>query len=211
MKLLTKTNRIYLAFSLVIYLLTALVFYQIIRLLIYDEVESRLRVERRDFETYVRIHNTWTDSPYFIENKIEIIPVQKRASYKESFIDTLIQNRYDRELVPFRQLTFYEPIQGKMHRVSIRKSLIQTYRLIEVITATMLVFLGLLLLGTFWFQRRLSGRIWQPFYDTLSRTKRFDLSYDTSLELDNSEITEFNELNDLLQKWQPKCSRITGV
>ncbi|GAB3942667.1 HAMP domain-containing sensor histidine kinase [Spirosoma harenae] len=207
MKLLTKTNRIYLAFSLVIYLLTALVFYQIIRLLIYDEVESRLRVERRDFEAYVRTHNTWTTSPYFVENKIEVIPVYKRASFKESFIDTLIRNRYDNELTPFRQLTFYEPIQGKMHRVSIRKSLIQTYRLIEVITATMLVFLGLLLLGTFWFQRRLSGRIWQPFYDTLSRTKRFDLSHDTSLDLDNSEITEFNELNDVLQKMSAKMQQ----
>ncbi|GAB3997425.1 hypothetical protein GCM10028807_42610 [Spirosoma daeguense] len=207
MKLLAKTNRIYLSFSLVIYLLTALVFYQIIRLLIYDEVESRLRIERRDFETYVRAHNTWTDSPYFIENKIEVVPVPKRASYGETFIDTLIKNRYDLELIPFRQLTFYEPIQGKMHRVSIRKSLIQTYRLIEVVTATMLVFLGLLLLGTFWFQRRLSGRIWQPFYDTLSRIKRFDLSHDTSLELQTSEITEFTELNDVLQKMAAKMQQ----
>ncbi|GAB4034652.1 sensor histidine kinase [Spirosoma gilvum] len=207
MKLLAKTNRIYLTFSLVIYLLTALAFYQIIRLLIYDEVESRLRVERRDFETYVRAHNNWSSSPYFVENKIEVVPVSKRQSVGESFRDTLILNRYDHELTPFRQLTFYEPIHGVMHRVSIRKSLIQTYRLIEVITATMVVFLGLLLLGMFWFQRRLSGQLWHPFYDSLSRIKRFDLTNNPTLELGQTEITEFTELNDVLQKMAAKMQQ----
>lgn len=207
MKLLAKTNRIYLAFSLVIYLLTALAFYQIVRLLIYDEVENRLRVERRDFEAYVRAHNSWSTIPYFVENKIEIVPVRRAEPFREEFSDTLIQNRYDNELIPFRQLTFYRPIQGIMYRVEIRKSLIQTYRLIEAITVTMLLFLGLLLLGTFWFQGKLSGQLWHPFYDTLSRIKRFDLSSDTSLQLDKPKITEFSELNDVLQKMAAKMQQ----
>ncbi|MBD2754970.1 sensor histidine kinase [Spirosoma validum] len=207
MKLLAKTNRIYLAFSLVVYLLTALAFYQIVRLLIYDEVENRLRVERRDFDAYVRAHNTWSTIPYFVENKIDVVPVGRPEPFREVFTDTLIRNRYDDELIPFRQLTFYQPIQGRMHRVEIRKSLIQTYRLIEVITVTMILFLGLLLLGTFWFQGKLSGQLWHPFYDTLSRIKRFDLSSDTSLELDKPEITEFNELNDVLQKMAAKMQQ----
>ena len=192
MKLLSQTNRIYLAFSLVIYLLTAVAFYQIIRFLIYDEVESRLNVEKRDFEAYVRSHNAWSSSPYFVENKIEVMPVPAQTARPEAFTDTLIRNRYDDELIPFRQLTFYAPIRGVMHRVEIRKSLIQTYRLIEVITITMVLFLGLLLLGTFWFQSRLSGRLWLPFYDTLSRLKRFDLRSSTPLYLQPSAITEFS-------------------
>lgn len=200
MKLLAKTNRIYLIFSLVIYLLTALSFYQIIRYLIYDEVESRLQVEKRDFETYVRSHNAWSSSPYFVENKILVVPVGEGVDRGESLSDTLIKNRYDDELVPFRQLTFYEPIKGVMHRVSIRKSLIQTYRLIEVVSFTMAIFLGFLLLGTFWFQSRLSGRLWHPFYDTLSRVKEFDLTSGNSLQLAQPEITEFNELNEVLRK-----------
>lgn len=204
MKLLTKTNRIYLAFSLVIYLLTAVSFYQIIRMVIYDEVENRLRVEKRDFEEYVRTHNSWSTIPYFVENKIVVVPARGSKFQREVFTDTLIQNRYDNELAPFRQLTFYEPIQGVMHRVSIRKSLIQTYRLIEVITVVMIVFLGLLLLGSFWFQGKLSGRLWNPFYNTLARLKFFDLASDKPLELDKSEITEFTELNEVLQKMADK-------
>ncbi|SOD78448.1 sensor histidine kinase [Spirosoma fluviale] len=209
MKLLAKTNRIYLTFSLVIYLLTAIAFYQIIRLVIYDEVENRLRVERRDFEAYVRAHNAWSNIPYFVENKINVTPVRGEVPpiSLEIFTDTLILNRYDDELIPFRQLTFYESIQGKIHRVEIRKSLIQTYRLIEVITVAMLLFLGLLLVGNFWFQGKLSGRLWLPFYDTLSRLKRFDLSSVTALTLDKPEITEFRELNDALQKMADKMQQ----
>ncbi|MFD2933040.1 sensor histidine kinase [Spirosoma flavum] len=207
MKLLTKTNRIYLAFSLVIYLLTAVAFYQIIRLVIYDEVENRLRVEKRDFEAYVRARNAWSNIPYFVENKIEVIPVRRNEAHPEEFSDTLILNRYDNELIPFRQLTFYQPIQGVIHRVEIRKSLIQTYRLIEVMTVAMMIFLGLLLVGTFWFQGKLSGRLWHSFYDTLARIKGFDLSSGTSMALEKPEITEFRELNDVFQKMADKMQQ----
>lgn len=208
MKLLAKTNRIYLGFSLIIYLLTALAFYEIIRFLIYDEVESRLQVERLDFEAYVKAHDTWTSSPYFVENKIEVSPVQNYPEkIEEVFTDTLIRNRYDGEVMPFRQLTFYKPIHGVMHRVEIRKSLIQTYRLIEVITITMAIFLGLLLLGTFWFQGKLSGRLWLPFYETLQRIKGFNLNSGVALQLTHSEITEFTELNEVLKKMADKMQQ----
>ncbi len=157
MKLLAKTNRIYLAFSLVIYLFAGLAFYQVVRILIYNEVETRLKVEKRDFEAYLKQHKAWSDTTYFVENKIDVDPVGTHSGQLETFSDTLIQNRYDNELMPFRQLTFYVPIQGVTHRVAIRKSLIQSYQLIEVITVTMAACLGLLLLGTFWFQGKLSG------------------------------------------------------
>jgi hypothetical protein len=107
LKLLAKTNRIYLVFSLAIYLFAGLAFYQVVKILIYREVESRLRVERLDFEAYIQLHKSWSDSTYFIENKIDVVPVGHRPLLPETFIDTLIQNRYDHELMPFRQLTFY--------------------------------------------------------------------------------------------------------
>ena len=207
MKLLTQTNRIYFGFSLVIYLLTAIAFYQIVRLLIYDDVESRLRVERRDFEAYIRTHQVWSGSPSFVENKIDVARANPIMTASEVFTDTLIQNRYDVELVPFRQLTFYAPIKGVLYQVSIRKSLIQSYRLIEGISLTMAVFLGLLLGGTFWFQGKLSERVWRPFYATLARMKEFDLSRNDSLYLKSSGISEFSELNQVLQKMADKMQQ----
>lgn len=206
MKLLAKTNRIYLAFSVVIYLFAGLAFYQVIKILIYDEVESRLQVEKKDFEEYIRHHNNWL-SGYFVENKIEVTPAHSQLLLPDFFSDTLMHNRYDEELTPFRQLTFYLPIGGVTHKVVIRKSLIQSYRLIEVITVTMATCLALLLLGTFWFQGKLSGRIWHPFYETLSRIKRFNLANGVPLQLDKPEIDEFKELNEVFVKMGEKMQQ----
>jgi signal transduction histidine kinase len=205
-KLLAKTNRIYLAFSLAIYLFAGLAFYQVIKILIYDEVESRLRVEKKDFEDYIRVHKSWS-SAYFVENKIEVTPARTQLIPAESFSDTLMHNRYDEDMIPFRQFTFYTSIRGVTHKVLIRKSLIQSYRLIEVITATMATCLLLLLIGTFWFQGKLSGRIWHPFYETLSRIKHFNLVNGASLELEKPEIDEFKELNEVFMKMGEKMQQ----
>ena len=206
MKLLAKTNRIYLAFSLAIYLFAGLAFYQVIKILIYDEVESRLQVEKKDFEDYIQHHDKWA-STYFFENKIDVDPIRTRIIPPETFTDTLMRNRFDGELTPFRQLSFYVSIKGVTHKVVIRKSLIQSYRLIEVITATMATCLVLLLLGTFWFQGKLSGRIWLPFYETLSRIKRFNLTSGVPLQLDKPEIDEFKELNEVFRKMGEKMQQ----
>ncbi len=203
MRLLEKTNRIYLLFSLSLYVIAAFGMYSIIKWLIYDEVESRLLVEKRDFLVYIH-HYDWKQDSYFVENKIEVEPAREPLNFKETFKDTLIQDRYSQKMIPFRQLTFYVPIQQAEHRVAIRKSMIQSHRLIEAITLTMALMLGLLLAGTYWFQNRLSGRIWQPFYDTLSRIKTFDLTQKQKLQLSQPEIIEFSELNEVIQKMSDK-------
>jgi len=82
LKLLQKTSRIYLLASLVIYFAVGITFYRIIRTMIYEEVESRLKVEKRDFETYISIHNTWESNSYFVENKIEVKAANGRFSKK---------------------------------------------------------------------------------------------------------------------------------
>jgi signal transduction histidine kinase len=204
LKLLEKTSRIYLMASLVIYLAVGITFYWIIKFMIYEEVESRLVVEKRDFETYVRANDTWSNNSYFVENKIEVQPVFGRFKNETVFTDTLISNRYEESPDPFRQLTFYTLIGGSPYRVAIRKSMIQSYKLIEAISAAMIAFLGLLLVSTFLFHRSLSGKLWQPFYDSLARIKDFDWTKNKPLETVRSEITEFNELGDVMEKMASK-------
>ena len=64
----------------------------------------------------------------------------------------------------------------------------------------MIAFLGLLLVSTFLFHRVLSGKLWKPFYDALARIKDFDWTKNKPLETVRSEITEFNELGDVMEK-----------
>jgi signal transduction histidine kinase len=82
--------------------------------------------------------------------------------------------------------------------------MIQSYKLIEAISAAMIAFLGLLLVSTFLFHRSLSGKLWQPFYDSLARIKDFDWTKNKPLETVRSEITEFSELGDVMEKMASK-------
>lgn len=207
MKLLEKTSRIYFLVSLISYLAVGVAFYWIVKFMIYDEVETRLKVEQRDFEDFIKMHNAWVNNSYFVENKIQVVPVPGKIRNTAIFKDTLIHNRYEDNLGPFRQLTFYTVIGGVTHRVSIRKSMIESYKLMEAVSVAMITFLSLLMISMFFFQRRLSGQLWRPFYETLARIKEFDLTRKEKLQLPNSQVTEFIELEDVLKKMADKMQQ----
>jgi hypothetical protein len=154
LKLLGRTNLFYVAFSLVTYAVIAGSFYVLVERSIYQEVEDRLRVERRDFEHFVRLHGVWEESCYFVEDKITLLSVSDTLSTLVSFKDTLMDNRFNRQLIPFREHTFYSAVGNGLYKVSIRKSLIESKSLLKSITITMLVTLSVGLLLLYLFQRR---------------------------------------------------------
>ena len=125
MKLLAKTNSYYIGFSIIAYILLTLVFYLVTEFVIYQEVEARLKVERQDFEHYVSEQGVWEESCYFVDNKIELFSVTDTLQPLEVFKDTLFASRFDDEINPFRQYSFYKVINQQPYKVSIRKSLVR--------------------------------------------------------------------------------------
>jgi hypothetical protein len=170
-KLLARTNRYYIFFSIVTYAIVAGSFYVVVEYLIYKEVDQRLEVERKDFEHFIKTHGYWDESCYFVEDKIFLQPVSPDAKVTPSFKDTLMINRYSNELVPFREYRFFNKLGNQAFVVSIRKSLIESNELLQFITIVMLVALSVGLLLLYWFQTKISKTLWQPFYDTLSKEK----------------------------------------
>lgn len=204
MKLLTKTSRTYFVVSLVVYLAAGCVFYFIIRNVIYKEIESRLLLEKYDFILFVQKWKHWSDENFFVENKIQVVPLPgNEISSRIAFKDTVMYESFAKEAMPFRQLTFQTLIDGKPHMVSIRKSMLEPITLIEVVTGTMMSFLAILLVCTFFIHRRLSKTLWLPFYDSLARIRSFDWTRSETqsdgkggeVTFPSGEIQEFNELN----------------
>lgn len=207
MKLLGRTSLFYAAFSLVTYVVIAGSFYFLVERMIYQEVEERLRVERRDFEHYVRTHGMWEESCYFVEDKISLAAVTDTLTALQPFKDTLMDNRYNMQLIPFREHTFYSSVGDGLYKVVIRKSLIESRSLLKSITVTLLITLSIGLVLLYLFQRRLSKVLWRPFYHTLAKAKAFDVSDGSALNLDTESIHEFNELNSELSKMTEKISK----
>jgi signal transduction histidine kinase len=207
-KLLARTNLYYILFSIVTYFIVAGSFYVVVEYLIYQEVDQRLIVERRDFEHFIDQHGYWEESCYFVEDKITLKPLSGslEAASLPMFKDTVLYNRYNNEPVPFREYSFVNMIGDGEYRVSIRKSLIESRYLLEVITVVMLILLSVGLSLLFLFQRRIAQRIWQPFNDTLSKAKSFDVHEGRGLTLPAEQIFEFNELNSSLSRMTDKIA-----
>jgi signal transduction histidine kinase len=206
-KLFDSTNLYYILFSILTYIFVGVAFYVVVEHVIYQEVEDRLTVERRDFENFIKVHGTWDERSYFVENKIELDPAGNLPADYAVFKDTLLYNRYSNEYVPFREHTFVSAIGPTLHKVSIRKSLIESKKLLKSITGTMLIVLSIGLLLLFLFQRRIARTIWEPFYATLASAKAFDLNEGRGLTLRQEKIYEFNELNSVLNKMTDKIAR----
>ncbi len=206
MKLLSRTNLYYIFFSVVTYVIIAGSFYLVVERMIYREVEDRLKVERKDFENFIKSHGVWEESCYFVEDKISLLATADTLETYPAFKDTLLFNRYSQQFVPFREYSFYSAVGPKQYKVSIRKSLIESNTLLESITSTMLLSLSVGLLLLFIFQRRISKKLWQPFYETLSKAKSFEVNDGRGLQLQRQDIFEFNELNSELVKMTDKIS-----
>jgi signal transduction histidine kinase len=72
--------------------------------------------------------------------------------------------------------------------------------IISAITGLTILFFALLLAVFIWVNRNISRRMWRPFYKSLADIKHFDLAKNKSIVLGKTEITEFAELNESLNK-----------
>jgi len=63
-----------------------------------------------------------------------------------------------------------------------------------------LLFFALLVIGFIFLNRRIAKQIWQPFRNTLKKLKSFDLTTQRAVSFDKTNIEEFEELNQSLQK-----------
>ncbi|RAJ01596.1 signal transduction histidine kinase [Chitinophaga skermanii] len=75
-----------------------------------------------------------------------------------------------------------------------------SFLIISAVTILTVIFFGLLIGGLVLMNRRISKRLWTPFYDSLAKIKGFDLNKQTPIQFEETGITEFAELNKNLQK-----------
>lgn len=75
-----------------------------------------------------------------------------------------------------------------------------SFLIIGTITLLTVLFFILLIGGLTLLNRRISRQLWQPFYKSLEKIRNFDLSRHAVINFEATDITEFAELNQSLQK-----------
>jgi len=207
MKLLQYTSRYFLAMILSLLLLLSAALYISIRLTVYKDIDEYL-VNRR-----LEILKVISDNPEVIEEKSPyhsdvIIKKISRKEYEKflakhedgKFKDTRKYDTTEHEEEPFRKLESAFQKNGKYYKLTIIASLLNPQELLYTILFNIIFFSALLILFTVILNRILLGRIWKPFKKNIEQINQYRLDKDIKPDFEKSNITEFNELNNSVEK-----------
>ncbi|PKL78949.1 MAG: sensor histidine kinase [Ignavibacteriae bacterium HGW-Ignavibacteriae-4] len=151
-------------------------------------------------------------------NEMDIITINKYSSNsriiknsklnKDSIYTTYIYNKYEQESEPYRVLESPIQIKGRNFIYSTKTNLLESEDLFVTIILLFSSILLLLLVGMYLIQKRVSTRLWQPFYNTLDKIEKYELNKSKNPDFTTTDITEFNFLNDSITKLIEKNKQI---
>ncbi len=205
MKLLTKTT-IYTSITTVLLLLTGtiIVYLLIIKKINHEDTEHLLQ----DKEKVIRLLGKGKPPIHFSSNigeiiSIEIIPIKtfdgnRFKDYQVAEGDEAEDEESD-EIITVRELTCQAKIGDRVYEIKIARSLSEGREIRKYITSTILIFLIFSLLILSILNIVISRNVWSPFYKTISFIKHWSVRDSVALQLKNTGIDEFNELNKSLQ------------
>lgn len=108
------------------------------------------------------------------------------------------QSADEEDLERYRGLSTYIKVQGDLYHLTIEINVEEAHETVFAIAAVTMFFFIILLAGFVILNRRIATQIWKPFHSTLDRLKSFDLNSQNNIDLEKSDIQEFEQLNQAL-------------
>jgi Signal transduction histidine kinase len=200
MKLLQKTNRAYFILSASAFAVAGLVTYLVLSLFLESQLNEKLSDTKDHLIKTIELSGVVYNDPPYIEVKEE----PASSEIKDFYSDTILFDTSEKESVPFRLLTGTTLINGKNYKIIIRNTLIEKSDfLLTIILTTGSVFL-LLLLSLYFINKKLSRKIWSPFYSILDELKKFSPENASFALMTSGGIEEFEELKITMNKLTAK-------
>jgi signal transduction histidine kinase len=196
MKLLNRISRSWLLFSAIAFVIAGIALFILLNILLSEDIDENLLAGKGRVVQLIKEEGIIPDQPPFTR-------VEKLSAFtgKLSYIhDTIMFDSFDKEDKLFRELVSVESINGYQYRITIRNALVEESDLMAAIGLSFGAVFLLLLAGLFLINKKISRSYWLPFYKTLDEIKKFTHeSKDFSLSA-KTEISEFIELNETLEK-----------
>ncbi len=199
-KLLHKTQRIYLIYSVITLIITAPLFYFITEHFYIDDADKTLILYKSEFMENLAAQLKETDIPVWNRFNNVINIEGAKSLQKDSLFYTFYFDELEQENEPYRELNSPIIIEGEPYTFVARINLVESEDLMASIALLFLVIIILLLLGLFIITKRLSLSIWKPFYDTLNQIEHFEIDKNKQPQFRETEIEEFSRLNRSIKK-----------
>lgn len=208
-KLLNKPFKAFTIYALIILACSIPVYYLVVDFIWLDELDEHNQIIKE------RIENSFNNAQIeeselnsLLKNWDKLQPnTTLTLSYlsvpkPDSTYTITKQNRYveHNEIDRFRVLSAYININGKLYHIQIETNIEEADETMLAIAVVTLLFFALLVIGFILLNRRIAKQIWRPFRNTLEKLKSFDLTTQQNVSFDKTDIEEFEELNQSLQK-----------
>lgn len=183
-------------FSLLTLAVSAPVFYLLIKDMYLREADETLVLHKKEFVLYAAPVMKVTDIGMW--NQINRNLKLERPSFeleRDSLFDQVYYDTLDAEYEPYRVLLTTVSIEGHPYHLRAKLNMVEAEDLVENIALVFLLIVFLLLTGLYIITRRLSKKLWQPFYHTLEQIQRFEIDKSTPFRLPDTQIEEFSRLN----------------
>lgn len=194
MKLLSQYNRVNIIATIVVLLLSGLCYYFIIRNVLLNQLDEDLKVEEQEIRDYLKVNNSLPNPSNYKDQKVSF-EAAGAETVKRTFNSITFYSTEEHENVSSRRIIFPITAAGENYIVSISKSEEETEDLIQLILLITLAIVLVLLFTLFVINLFLLNKLWRPFNSTLKELKQFNLSGENELQLEQSHINEFRELN----------------
>lgn len=207
--LLNKTTKPFIIYVLIILVISVPVYYFVVDAIWKHELDEHNEIvaEKTTFQiNSLKLSDEKLDEAIKLWNDIQpttnIHHLENNDNLKDSVF--IVEKPQDflhyEEIDRFRCLSKIIYLNKKPYRFNVETNIEESQETIFFISATTVILFILIVGGLLFLNRRLSKSVWKPFRGTLDKLKTFNLNNQTKIEFPQTDVTEFDELNQSLSK-----------
>jgi signal transduction histidine kinase len=208
-KLLHKSTLFFFLFTIITFIVGGNIFYIKARSIIYQQIDSSLITEKNIIEEEILETNEIPDfKDLFFEHKIKVEIFRFSNNETCIFKDTSIFNEKNEEYIDYRMLEFTSNTkQGNGYAISILQSVESKQDLLQFIGLALFFLFFFLIIISLIINFGISKNLWHNFDDSLDKISKFDISSPNALDLSETTIKEFQQLNKVLIQMSGKMQK----
>jgi len=203
MKLSAHYNKASIIITISVLFAGAVIYFFAINYIAKQQLDQNLIEEIDGVKAYIKLNQQLPKQVDFDEDLV-LFTKTDQSSLQRTFFDTIYKNPKEKKQEAGRAVSCLISLKGNNYKTILIVSREDTEYLVQIIGfITLSLSIGLLL-TLFLTNRYILNGLWKPFYKTLIELKSFNISDNKSLNLKNTNVDEFNELNATVQGMSKK-------
>ncbi len=196
MKFLDKINRQYFWTLTILLVLASVIGYFALRIVLTNKMKED--IFEKEYAIIKEIENG--DNLPNIFPIVEVKKITKSESVLKSYKKMYLYDEAENEEEPFWEYTNTVQINNQFYLIKLRHSLLENNKMIFAIALPILLLLIMTFTVSFLLTKKLNETIWKDFKENLNIIEKFSLTSTEIIELKQTDIDEFNRLNETIKK-----------